>query len=302
MGSSLFLRGSTRICPVAIAAPHRQFTSASGSLRNAISNTEGKYRQTVPKGLDGRKLLASGIHRRATPHQIESLFKDAGVDVTSITMAVNRFTFGPSTFAIIEVSNEQQASRAVEELNTKKVAINSKPFQVAPLLSDWEIKDREFSPTFLFESANPDFSKAMKPVLENRRVVFKVKLPGWAPLKQKVSQRNRQNLDHVVRLLSKYGLEAVSDVGTNWGRISFLPKYLCLVDFSTKEGAEEAIRELHNTEHEGQKIGLELSKISPWKAHLINQWDPKLLIQLKESGLAPAKIFPNKIDAKKSED
>lgn len=218
---------------------------------------------------------------------------------TSITVGLNRFTFGPTNFAVIELSDEQQASRAVDEIKLKKIL--NKPIHLQHLRSDWEFRHRDFSPMFLFNSRNPDLSLAINPLLENRRVIFKVKAPGWAPLNAKVKARNQQNSDHVVRLLSKYGLEAVSDMGVNWGNISYRPKYLCLVDFSTKEGAEEAIRALHGTEHEGLEIGLKLSKLSPWKAHQIGQWDAKLLSQLKESGLTPPQIFPNRNDASKSE-
>lgn len=98
VGSSLgrcFLRGS-RVAsstlrftkfPTTVGLPHRQFASVSGPLRDAVPNNGGETQSGPPRlgGQDpsrsARSVAFLKLQSRVLPHEIESLLKEAGVNV-----------------------------------------------------------------------------------------------------------------------------------------------------------------------------------------------------------------------------
>jgi hypothetical protein len=63
------------------------------------------------------------------------------------------------------------------------------------------------------------------------------------------------------------------------------PSMLCLVDFTTKDGAEKAIQAVHNTEIEGLKVLLQPAILTRQLGKLIGRYDQALLVELQEKGL-----------------
>jgi RNA recognition motif-containing protein len=207
---------------------------------------------------------------------------------------MDRFTFYNNCNAFVELANEEQAERAVQLLESNESL--GKQVYVKRLGPEykWGLdngKMYKLGHTVLINDAG--LEAAIQPILDGRRLVFSVLPPAWADLDAPISTRNDINRDILVRTLEPFGLESHSPISPNWGDKKQTPRYLCFVDMKTKQGADEAIRKLHGTTVQGLKVGLEQSKMAPWKAYQLGKADKTRLELLQEKGLAPP---PEEID------
>ncbi|KAF2642296.1 hypothetical protein P280DRAFT_262648 [Massarina eburnea CBS 473.64] len=307
LSRSLLSRNSPRVArsvfrsaraTVAIAGSRRQFASSTwrsqeNSQPEAESSQTAQQKPIVTdeeRARSARTVVLMGVPRHAVRSQIEEIMKDAGLEDASLTMKMNRFTFNGNTHAYIELPNPEEAQKAVEKLKDATIPGEPSPMRVSIVYPDfsWTRFDSNESHSDRWVMTDADgIAEAIAPLLEGRRVNFNVKAPGWASLDQKIRLRSAENRDVVIRNLSKYGLESVGKTMVNWGDLTSIPRFLCFVDFSTKAGAEKAIRELDNTEIEGLPVSLVLTVVPLIKAHRIGQMDRATLNDLQKAGLAP---------------
>lgn len=203
-------------------------------------------------------------------------------------MNFNQFTFRTDPILFAEFATPEQAQEAASKLNDRP-SLGQEAVGAEIVSPDFQWDMSSFAPELYWKQAcGPEgISKAVTPLLEQRRVVFSVIPPGWAGLNQKVSIRNAHNRQVVINSLRKYGVDSVGPAGVNWGDKAQKPKFLCLVDFTTREGAEQAIKDLDKQMVEGKEVGLRLATVGIRKGHRIGKLDRGLLKQLQEKQLAP---------------
>ena len=127
----------------------------------------------------------------------------------------------------------------------------------------------------------------MRPLLERRRIVLSVETPGWSTNKRfAVAVQNAETI--IERQFGKYGIESVSGMSRFDRGKTHEPSFLCLIDFRTKEGAEKAVNNHHDTQIEGRLTWLRPAQPSAWRIHQIQKVvGPEALKALQESGVVP---------------
>jgi hypothetical protein len=132
---------------------------------------------------------------------------------------------------------------------------------------------------------------AILPLKEGRRVQIRIKTPAWKPnfeSKPKHLMRARMNYGRelIAKAFEKFGIEAIGVPAANDGRMLPEPKFFCHIDFKTKEGAEEAIRTMHETELENRLMWVAKSELNEVRSRQIGRVNMGVLKELQELGLA----------------
>ncbi|KAF1960045.1 hypothetical protein CC80DRAFT_438498 [Byssothecium circinans] len=303
-GHSLVSRGCTRTAffstRIAAIVPQRQLSSKPWRLWETVQDDAPRSEKTPQprtvsdeeRARNARSVIIKRLPKRALHPQVEELFRNAGLDIKFLKMRMNRFNYFSDVLGFAELASPEQAQEAISKLSNSTALDSQSPIfvdNVNPYFSwDPTTLATDFS---YWESYDSDgVSRAMAPLLEQRRVAFGVVPPGWAQLDQKIRRRNAQNRHVVIRALSEYGVESVGSAAVNWGDLRQKPRFLCHVDFATKEGAEQAVRDLHEKTVEGRTVGLRRSEVSLSTAYRIGQLDRGVLKQLQEMRVAPAEV------------
>jgi len=64
-----------------------------------------------------KKLYVGNLPFQATEEELGNWFKQAGVTSANVTLVRDRFTGQPRGFGFVEVSNDDEANRAIQALN-----------------------------------------------------------------------------------------------------------------------------------------------------------------------------------------
>lgn len=198
-------------------------------------------------------------------------------------MNVDRFRFITDPYASVELADERQAQTAVRVLNGSNAL--GKRVYVNPLDKDYEWKVHQTRDSLNCLNDEASIRSAVQPLMENRRVRVSIKFPGWGS--KGAANRREKSRAFIARIFDQYGLERISENAPLFGDKSYMPKFFCHVDLTTKKGAEEAIKTLHDTVVEDVRIWLRLTEVDAAKAYQIGQWSKTVLAELQEKGLAP---------------
>jgi RNA recognition motif-containing protein len=180
----------------------------------------------------------------------------------------DRFTFYNDGFYFAELANEEQAKRAVQKLEQSTTFKEERP-TFARILSPefaWKAESNHLN-RWIYDDGSA-VAEAVRPLKEGRRIQLRVRTPAWQPqfeTKPKNLMRARMN----------YGRELPD------------PKFFCHIDFKTKEGAEEAVRTMHETKLEELLIWVVKSELNEVRSRQIGRVNMGVLKELQELGLAP---------------
>ncbi|KAK7190893.1 hypothetical protein DPSP01_007846 [Paraphaeosphaeria sporulosa] len=294
LATSVFLSGR-------ITVPHRSFISASRHLQEAVQSTTSSSANApalasqapIPeeqRRKNARSVKVFKIPRRATRSRVEAFFTDAGFQVVDTHMSIDRFRYEGDTFASVELADEQQAQRAVKELNGNASMGNEVYLRALNPEFNWDdfLSGNRYRHTYLVREDQSGIRQAVMPLLEGRRVRISVKYPAWGSKGDSPAQRRNTDLKVLERSFDRFGIESISRLTPQFGEKTFHPKFFCHIDFTTKQGADEAIRAMHDKECEGVLVWARATEVDAAKAYQIGRLDKELLAELQEKGLAPA--------------
>ena len=204
---------------------------------------------------------------------------------------MDRFTFYNDNHFFAELASEEQANGAVQKLERSTTFGEERPTFVRILNPEFSWKSE---PNHLNRWIYDDGSAAadaILPLKEGRRVQIRVKTPAWKPQfdeKPKSLMRARMNYGRelIAKAFDKFGIEAIGVPASNDGRMLPEPKFFCHIDFKTKEGAEEAIRTMHETELEDRLLWVAKSDLNEVRSRQIGRVNMGILKELQELGLA----------------
>jgi RNA recognition motif-containing protein len=209
-------------------------------------------------------------------------------------MRLDRFTFHNDTKCYVELGSEEEAAKAVAQLHN--VELQGKNIVVTPLKADFQwgaVADKSGSPYGSpFYDENNGAQGALRPLIERRRIMLQVQTPGWTT--DLVNKQTKNALRIIEQTFDMYGVEKVGPIHPFYGDKKQKPRLLCFMDFKTKEGADEAIRNHHNTMIEGRLTWLTLSTPVSYRTHHIQKVAPKLVADLQEQGLLPKETREDK--------
>lgn len=199
----------------------------------------------------------------------------------------------------MELGSEDQASEAVKHLNGSEFL--NQTIIARPMKADfvWGPQSDVASRYFYEEGTGPQ--DAVRPLLEGRRRMLSVQTPGWGSQAMTISERNKVAVNIVEQYFGKYGIEIVGGIHPFYGDKKQNPRLLCFLDFKTKQGADQATAELHDTVIEGRKTWVQISEPAPWRAHQIGKVDKAVLAELQEKGLAPQETYDDKFNTPTAE-
>jgi RNA recognition motif-containing protein len=202
-------------------------------------------------------------------------------------MRVDRFNFQNDTMCFVEVGSEAEATKVMEEFSG--LEIHGRKMLAQPLKSDFiwgkleRPKESPWPSRYFYDEGTAAFDAA-RPLLERRRMMLSVQTPGWSP-GARIAIGKQQAAQIIERYFGKYGIERISDFSPFYGDLKSKPRMLCFIDFTTKEGAENAVNDLNNTEIEGRLTWLKPSDPAAWRHDQIGKVAPELLKELQESGV-----------------
>lgn len=208
-------------------------------------------------------------------------------------LCLDRFTFHNDTRCFVELATEEQAQKAIEVLNGTELLHRS--IIVAPMKDDfvWGKSPENRRNNSFFDVVEVSPSEALKPLLEERRLMFSVQPPGWGS-RTVGSGHNDIAKSHIEKHLSPFGISSFGRMAPFYGDLKEKPRMLCFIDFETKSGADQAVEAFDDKEMEGRKVRLQQCKLAPWRAHQIGKVDKALLSQLQEKGLASTEPYEDK--------
>ncbi|KAH7371504.1 hypothetical protein BKA66DRAFT_423885 [Pyrenochaeta sp. MPI-SDFR-AT-0127] len=284
------------------AFPRRQFTSSVRVWQNNVGTSAQGHETRVsdspasPNAYE-RSIALLALPRRAVKSDIEALLRKKGCDVKRIQIRMDRFTFHNEAMCFVELGSEKQAAEAVQQLNGSE--FQAKSIVARPMKEDFTWGPRidvskGYSARRHFYDDGVSSRDAAMPLVEGRRMMLSVQTPGWGTADLNVSGRNKVVLDIIDQYFGKYGIEALGGLHPFYGDKKANPRLLCFIDFKTKQGADLAVAETHDTQIEGRKTWLQLSNPSPWRAHQIGKVDKALLVELQEKGLLPQETYEDK--------
>jgi hypothetical protein len=216
-----------------------------------------------------------------------------------LLLRLDRFSFQNDKRCFIEFENKQDAQKAVQVLND--TGFMNQKIVVQPLKADfvWDSGVQKHGDShrlslsrYFYDGETSPFD-ALQPLLEGRRILLQLQTPGWGERHSTIGH-NKIALGKIEDHLGKYGIEAVSGMQPFYGDMKPHPRMLCLIDFKTTAGADQAIQEVNETEIDGRTVWLKKSETAPWRAHQIGKVDRSLLAELQEKGLAPLEIHEDR--------
>jgi RNA recognition motif-containing protein len=207
-------------------------------------------------------------------------------------MKIDRFTFHNDSRCYIELASEEEARKAIELLHDTEFM--HRTIRVTPVKEDFvwgtegKREDGRRSRFLIANARGP--SEALKPLFEGRRMMFSVQPPGWTAEDSSISL-NKFGASVIEEHLGKYGIEAIGSLQPFFGDKGSHPRMLCLMDFTTKSGADQAVQAVHETDIKGRKVWLRPSVQAPWRAHQVGKVDAGLLAELQAKGLASTEPY-----------
>ncbi|KAF2709261.1 hypothetical protein K504DRAFT_467237 [Pleomassaria siparia CBS 279.74] len=269
----------------------RAFTSCSRRLFEAQATPLG----TLSEEEMARSIIVLKINRRATKKEVEDVFRKEGLEITKSQFRLDRFTLHNDTYFHATLATPDQAKTAIEKLD------KTSPF--GPLHIVVQIRKHNTveygGDRWIYHENRDSIVKALLAIKEDRRVQICVKTPAWEPHfeerpKSLNAARKNYARDLLLKTFDRFGVEALGGIGNNSGQMLLDPKFLCHVDFKTKQGAEDAIQSLHNTELEGKLIWLKKTVLNELRAQQIGRVDMSVLEEFQALGLAPPVDFEKK--------
>lgn len=229
-------------------------------------------------------MLSTPIRLWTRSSHVITTNKCSSVDVF---MEIDRFRFEAKPYASVELADEQQAQKAIKILNGNETLGNTIYLRAMNPHDPWDQYRPARAYPYHVREDEAGIKSAVSPFIEGRRVRFAAKLPAWGAENNLPVARRHAALEVLGRTYRQFGIESISKLAPQYGQSTFHPKFLCHIDFATKDGAEEAIRATHNTEIEGVLVYLKHSEIDPAKAYQIGRINKTVLKELQEKGLAP---------------
>ncbi|KAI2474789.1 hypothetical protein Ptr902_04717 [Pyrenophora tritici-repentis] len=240
------------------------------------------------------------VERRLAKFELVELLKGDGFTVKKLQMVIDRFNFCNNSFVFAELGSEEEAKRLVEQwgnlTSLHKYMGGVQHIKPDFVWSRLPSETREICPTSkprFFIPQGSTTRDALRPLEEGRRMMLSVKTPGWFP-KLRVGEAREKNFEVIGRLLSKHGIEAISGHAPFYGDMQQMPRLLCMMDFETKEGAEKASLEIHDTVVEGRLTWLRPAEPAPWRVHQYAKYDPEYVAELQEKGLVTKETYEDK--------
>lgn len=211
-------------------------------------------------------------------------------------MRVDRFTFQNDTMCFVELGSSEEVQRAIKKLNQAK--LQNKSIVVQPLKEDFHwghLKTSKNSPygSRYFNDEGDAAQEALRPLAEGRRMILSVKTPGWSP-NAKISEARQNAMEIIEENFGEYGIESLSDMSVFFGDKKENPRLLGWIDFKTKEGAEQAAAEKHNTEINGCLVWLRASSPSKWRVQQYSKSAPQLVQEMQEKGTVSNEMYEDK--------
>ncbi|RAR12621.1 cytochrome P450 [Stemphylium lycopersici] len=282
---------------------HHNARVASVSVREEIVQTPSRGPEisltddrAASKGYSGANGVAlMRIPRRLSRRDIEELLQSKGLNFKRLQMRVDRFSFQNDSYCFLELGSQKEVDDATKLLD--KIVLHGKPIIAQPLKSDfqWGLIAKSQSPYgsryFLDEGNAAD--DALLPLVEGRRMFLSVQTPGWAP-KSTVSGAKDYSIEVIQQNFDKYGIERLSDLSLFHGDKKANPRMLCMVDFTTKDGAERAAAEHHDTVIQDRLVWLRPCEPAPWRVHQFSKFAPKLVADLQEKGTFTKEAYEDK--------
>lgn len=68
-----------------------------------------------------KKLYVGNLPFQASENEVQELFTNAGITVTTITLVRDRQTGDPRGFGFVEIANDEEAERAIQSLNGQEL-------------------------------------------------------------------------------------------------------------------------------------------------------------------------------------
>ncbi len=68
-----------------------------------------------------KKLYVGNLPFQASENELQELFTNAGITVTTITLVRDRQTGDPRGFGFVEIANDEEAERAIQSLNGQEL-------------------------------------------------------------------------------------------------------------------------------------------------------------------------------------
>ncbi|KAI4919477.1 hypothetical protein J4E90_001612 [Alternaria incomplexa] len=206
-------------------------------------------------------------------------------------MRLDRYSFQNDTRCFAELGSEAEAAKVIAELNDTE--IQRKKLIVRPLKEDFvwgpvqEKQDHKYATRYFFDEGPAAALEAVRPLLEGRRLMVRVQTPGWTS-NASIARQKQNALRILEEQFAKHGtIERFSDFAPFYGDKKKEPRILCFIDFATKEGADKAIENIHDTQIEGRLTWLMRSETNQYRSHQIGKVAPEALKQLQERGVAP---------------
>jgi len=212
-------------------------------------------------------------------------------------MQIDRFTFHNNTIVFVELASKEEAERIVERWG--KGTSLSEGLRVRPIKDDFHWGEADLGgQTVAFKSryliAQGSAARdALRTLEERRRMMLSVHTPGWSP-ESAVSVARENALRIMERLFSKYRVESIGDIAPFYGDKQGTPRLLCMVDFATKEDANNAAKEIDDTEVEGRLTWLRRSKAAAWRTHQYAKFEPEYVAELQEKGVLTKETYEDK--------
>ena len=201
-------------------------------------------------------------------------------------MRLDRFSFKNSGQCYVELASEEQAQQAAQSLNNTEFM--QRPANVRPLKPNFiwgsVYKPHRPSKMRLFDPDELSFIDALAPLIEERRIRVMVQPPGWWSPASAVTY-TKASVAVIEKVFGKFGIEAISELYRQRKKLGDTPRTLCIIDFTTKAGADQAVEEFHNTEIQGRLVHLYRFELRASIAQQIGETDPALLTMLQEKGL-----------------
>lgn len=212
-------------------------------------------------------------------------------------MRMDRFTFYNDTQCFIELGSPEEARKAVDQFNGFK--IHERKLIAAPLKDDFrwgpvQGTNQPFGSRYFYSEGNA-VQEALRPLIEGRRTLLSVKTPGWSP---KTGVREAKEAAHniIAENFGHYGIESISDISPFYGDMKSKPRMLCFIDFKTKEGADQAMKEKDETEINDRLVWLKPTDPSPWRNSQYSKYAPQLIEELQEKGVLKKEMYDDKFN------
>ncbi|EMD96509.1 hypothetical protein COCC4DRAFT_178822 [Bipolaris maydis ATCC 48331] len=282
--------------------PRRTFTS-SISAWEEIVHTPSRGPEialtddrTASAGNTANSIVLLKLSKRLSRGNIEEFLRENGFIIKKLQMRVDRFTFHNDTMCFVELGSPEEVQRAIKKLDQAK--LQNKSIVVQPLKADFQwghLKTSKNSPyvSRFFNDEGDAAQEALRPLAEGRRMMLSVKTPGWSP-NAKVSEARNNAAKIIEENFGKYGVESLSDMAVFFGDKKQNPRLLGWIDFKTKEGAEQAAAEKHNTEINGRLVWLQAANPSKWRVEQYSKSAPQLVQEMQEKGTVSKEMDEDK--------